>query len=617
MEPLSPMHALIPKARGLFLPLGALMLFPAAVAAQSPEDTEVFSHAGIIGAVVVAILLLLLLVLILVARVNTLIASTRENRRAAERRALLEELLTLEGDALDALLEQRKSALQYRLSGHELSGTEAPQDARGIIAHASTDPEVPFVSEKKYLRARLTVDPGLQKLVLAYLGLAAFWLVFGTLVGEYEGIKFVRPDIDHLAWLSFGRLRPVHTNSVFWGWASLAMIGLAYFVVSRTSNTRIYSLRAGWWALALMNAAIVTGDLCLMAGINNGGGEYREFLWPVMGLFAAGMIITLVNFYRTVASRKAPEIYISNWYILAALAWTLILVTIAYLPWYQHGLGETVIQGYYMHNAVGMWFMTFTLGLMYYYLPAALNKPIYSYSLGVLAFWTQMLFYTMIGTHHFIFSPLPWWLQTMAIIFSVGMFIPVTAGTTNFLLTMKGSWKAISDSYVLPFMLVGVVYYFLGSAQGSFEAFRFTNYAWHFTDYTVGHSHMTMYGIVTFMLWGCIYYLLPRITGREPRQALVGMHFWFAFIGLLLYEFSMMIGGTMRGLMWMEGLPFIQSVIRMAPYWLWRAIGGTLMFLSHLVFAYNIFIMYRRPVPAGPGPERKQPPFSTASIAEP
>jgi cytochrome c oxidase cbb3-type subunit 1 len=197
----------------------------------------------------------------------------------------------------------------------------------------------------------------------------------------------------------------------------------------------------------------------------------------------------------------------------------------------------------------------------------------------------------MIGTHHFIFSPLPWWLQTIAIVFSVGMFIPVISGTTNFLLTMKGSWKAISDSYVLPFLLTGVVYYFLGSSQGSFEAFRFTNYAWHFTDYTVAHSHMTMYGIITFMLWGCIYYLLPRITGREPRQVYVGMHFWFAFIGLLMYEFSLMIGGTMRGMMWMEGLPFIQSVVKMAPYWLWRAIGGSLMLFSHFVFAYNIYFM--------------------------
>lgn len=557
-------------------------------------DPEVFSHAGIIGAIVFAVLLLILFVLLMAARVNKLIASAREERKRREREAIQQDLLQSGEIDLDEMLARRKDALRYKLSGDELSGTTPAEDVKGIVRSASSGSDVPFISEKKYLQAPIQVDPGLKKLILAFLGMATFWLVFGTSVGEYLGIKFVSPDVDHLAWLSFGRLRPVHTNTVFWGWATLAMLGLAYFVVPRTSNTKIYSLRIGWWSLGLINAAVLIGDLCLMGGINNGGGEYREYIWPVMGLFGLGLFCTFYNFYKTVGKRKAPEIYISNWYILAALVWTLVMVVIGYLPWYQQGLGETVVQGYYMHNAVGMWFMTFTLGLMYYYLPAALNKPIYSYSLGVLAFWTQMLFYTMIGSHHFIFSPLPWWLQTIAIVFSVGMFIPVISGTTNFLLTMKGSWKAISDSYVLPFLLVGVVYYFLGSSQGSFEAFRFTNYAWHLTDYTVAHSHMTMYGIITFMVWGCIYYLLPRITGREPRQIFVGMHFWFAFIGLLIYEFSLMIGGTMKGVMWMEGVPFIQSVVKMAPYWLWRAIGGSLMLFSHLVFAYNIYVMCKK-----------------------
>lgn len=564
-----------------------------AFARQQQAAPSAFSHAGVVGAVVVAVLLLVLLVVILAARVNKLIATARSEKKQRDRQSLEMELRTLDSPVVDRLLEQRQQALRYKLGGKELAGEAPPQDQRGVIRSASSEVEVPFISEKKYLQAPLAVDPELKKLILAFLGMSAFWLVFGTSVGEYLGIKFVSPDVDHLAWLSFGRLRPVHTNTVFWGWASMAMIGLAYFVIPRTSNTRLYSPRLGWWSFFLINASVLIGDICLMAGVNNGGGEYREYIWPVMALFGLGLLVTLYNFYKTIGIRKAPEIYISNWYILAGLIWTLTMVTIGYLPWYQSGLGETVIQGYYMHNAVGMWFMTFTLGLIYYYLPAALNKPIYSYSLGVLAFWTQMLFYTMIGSHHFIFSPLPWWLQTIAIVFSVGMFIPVISGTTNFLLTMKGSWKAISDSYVLPFLLVGVVYYFLGSSQGSFEAFRFSNYAWHFTDYTVAHSHMTMYGIITFMLWGCIYYLLPRMTGKEPRQAFVGMHFWLAFIGLLMYEFSLMIGGTMRGMMWMEGLPFIQSVVKMAPYWLWRAIGGSLMLFSHLVFAYNMYFMLK------------------------
>ncbi len=580
-----------------FLSVGLLLcIYPQPLFAQEEVPSkEVFEHIGIIGAIVVAILLLILLALIMTVRLNKLISKAKYNRKQKEQAAIRKELLELEGKELDDMLEERRKALLFKLKGNELSGEAVPADQRGIITRASSKMEVPFISEKKYLREAIHIDPGLRKLIVAFIGMSAFWLVFGTSIGEYLGIKLVAPDADHIAWLSFGRLRPVHTNTVFWGWASMAMIGLANFVIPRTSNNKLYSLKIGWWSFGLITASVFIGDILLMAGVNNGGGEYREYIWPVMGLFGAGLVLTLYNFYKTVATRKTAEIYISNWYILAALAWTLVMVTIGYLPWYQTGLGETVVQGYYMHNAVGMWFMTFTLGLIYYYLPATLNKPIYSYSLGVLAFWTQMLFYTLIGSHHFIFSPIPWWLQTIAIVFSVGMFIPVISGTTNFLLTMKGSWKAISESYVLPFLLVGVIYYFLGSSQGSIEAFRFTNYAWHLTDYTVAHSHMTMYGIICFMLWGCIYYLMPRIMGREPQQSLVGMHFWLAFVGLLLYEFSLMIGGTMRGVMWMEGVPFIQSVVKMAPYWLWRAVGGSLMLFSHVVFAYNMYVVCRKP----------------------
>src|SRR5690606_11672825 len=203
-----------------------------------------------------------------------------------------------------------------------------------------------------------------------YLAASTFWLVFGTLVGEYLGLKFIWPDLDQVAWLSFGRLRPVHTNTVFWGWGSLAMIGLACFVIARTSVTRIHSYRTAWWAFALINLSVIVGNVLLMAGINNGGGEYREYIWPVALLFAIGLILTFRNFYATVKRRKVAEIYVSNWYILAALVWTIVLATIGYLPWYQGGLGETVIQGYYMHMGVGMWFMTFTLGLIYYYLPS-------------------------------------------------------------------------------------------------------------------------------------------------------------------------------------------------------------------------------------------------------
>jgi cytochrome c oxidase cbb3-type subunit 1 len=269
----------------------------------------------------------------------------------------------------------------------------------------------------------------------------------------------------------------------------------------------------------------------------------------------------------------------------------IIVATLAYLPFLQTGIGETIVQGYYMHQAVGMWFMFSNLGFLYYFLPQQLNKPIYSYSLGVLAFWSQIIFYTLIGTHHFIFSSLPWWLQTIAIVGSVGQLIAVISGTTNYLMTFKGSFSKIGSSYSLPFFLVGVIYYFTGSMQGTAEAFRETNLIWHFTDFTVAHSHITMYGIITFLLFAGIYAIVPRLTGNEPPKKGVGAHFWMALIGLQFYTIPLMIGGTLRGLAWAEGKPFIESVVLMAPYWLWRAIGGSLMWGSHIVLAYNFYKM--------------------------
>ncbi|SEG35787.1 cbb3-type cytochrome c oxidase subunit I [Algoriphagus boritolerans] len=559
----------------------------------NPEINQWWSSPGIIGTALLIAVVSFVAILIIGSRLSAFIQGLQNHSEKREKEELKSQLVNWEEEDLDWVLEKRKAAKKYRLTGTELSGREISGDQRGLIAKVTQDPENPLVDEKKQETLRLETPEPLRNLMVWYLGAAVFWLVFGTLVGQYVGMKFIWPEMDQSSWLSFGRLRPVHTNTVFWGWASMAMVGLGYFVMSRTSNTRIYSYSLAKTAWYLMNLTVVLGNLLLMNGVNNGGGEYREYIWPVALLFAAGLILTFYNFYKTVANRKISEIYISNWYLLGGLIWTITLVVLGYIPTFQDGLGETVIQGYYMHQGVGMWFMTFTLGLIYYYLPTSLNKPIYSYSLGVLAFWTQMLFYTLIGTHHFVFSPLPWWLQTVAIVFSAGMFIPVLSGTTNFLMTMKGSWSAISKSYVLPFFLVGIVFYFVGSTQGSLQAFRLTNFIWHFTDFNVAHSHMTMYGIITFILWACIYAIMPKVTGKEPSGLGVGIHFWLAFVGLFAYMISLMAGGTFRGLSWIEGESFINSVILMQPYWVWRAIGGSLMFVSHLVFGYNFLQMNR------------------------
>lgn len=578
-----------PPGRIAVVILVSSLLAPFASYAQ--RNGALLRQEGILITIALIVIPIVIGIFILVVKIKSRLNRIKKQHQAAQAGQLAGLLKEMSMRVSTPELLARKYALDFKLTDLELAGSDLPADSKGLIGNIQFEVPSPFVARKKKAAQRPKVNPELARLISWYIGCATFWLVFGTTVGEYLGIKFVAPDVDGLSWLSFGRLRPVHTNSVFWGWASLAMLGLGHYIVPRVSNAPLYSVKLGWYSLIMINVAVLAGTLFLMGGINNGGGEYREYIWPVMLVFAAGLALTLLNFFNTVGARTTTEIYISNWYIISAILFGITIVLIAYLPFWQNGLGETIIQGYYMHQGVGMWFMLFTLGTVYYFLPQQLNRPIYSYSLGILAFWAQILFYTLIGTHHFVFSSIPWWLQTLAIVGSMGMVIPVAAGTTNFLMTFRGSWHKLADSYTLPFFLTGVIFYFTASLQGTAEAFRFTNLVWHFTDFTVAHSHLAMYGIISFLLWASIYALVPRLTGREPPQLTVGAHFWLALIGLLFYTIPLMYGSTLRGMLWMEGKPFIDSVVLMAPFWLWRAIGGTLMWLSHLIFAYNLYRM--------------------------
>ncbi|MCS4301845.1 cbb3-type cytochrome c oxidase subunit I [Chryseobacterium sp. BIGb0232] len=548
---------------------------------------EFLNEPGLqITIILISLPIIFALILILI-KVNRMISNTLKKR---ELKRIYKHLESLPPQEITAL-EERKKELEFQLSGNELSLNKNVKDPRGLVDQANEIHDIRFLQSKRKEGGKIAVPEDEKKLILWFLGCAVFWLFMGTTVGEYLGIKFVAPDSDHLSWLSFGRLRPVHTNMVFWGWASMAMLGFSYYVVPRVGNTKVFNLKIGYWSLILMNSAVFLGSVCLMAGINNSGGEYREYIWPVMMLFAIGIMISIYNHFKTIEFRKTEDIYVSNWYVVSAMMYVVVILFVAYLPLWQDGLGETITQGYFMHQGVGMWFMFFNLGLMYYFLPQELNSPVYSYSLSILAFWTQILFYTLIGTHHFIFSAIPWWMQTVAIVASVGMVIPVAAGSVNFMMTIRGSWHRLKLSYVLPFYVVSVIFYFTGSMQGTAEAFRTTNLLWHFTDFTVAHSHLTMYGIITFMLWSFTYTLVPRLTSHEPPSLTVGLHFWMALIGVLVYTISLMIGSTEKGILWMDKKPFLEGVIKMFPFWLWRAIGGTMMWISHIIFAYNFYRM--------------------------
>ena len=554
------------------------------------------SQPGIIITIVLLLIPILLAVIFALVKANKAIRNFANSNKKKEAGEFADYLKNLDDNSIKDELIQKDNTPDFNLTHNELSGTEKAADTKGILSNISDKHAAHFIAIKRKAISRPVLDADISKLILWYLGCSAFWLVLGTGIGEYLGIKFVVPDADHISWLSFGRLRPVHTNIVFWGWASMAMIGLGYYVVPMVSNAKIYSIKFGWIGLICTNIMVVVGSISLMSGISNGGGEFREYTWPVMAFFAVALILTFINFFLTVARRTTKEIYISNWFILSAILFTIIVALTAYLPFWQNGIGETIVQGYFMHSGVGMWFTLYVVGLLYYFIPQQINKPIYAYSLGILAFWTQIIFYTIIGTHHFIFSAIPWWLQTVAIIGSAGMIIPVVAATINFTMTFKGHWNKVSNSYTLPFFLVAVVYYFLVSMQGTVEAFKFTNLLWHFTDFTVAHAHAGFYGIITFTLWGGIYAIVPRLTGKEPPQHLVGAHFWFAFIGLIFYVVPLSIGATYRGMMWMEGKPFIDSVVLMFPFWVWRAIGGSLMFISHIIFAYNFYKMVTKEI---------------------
>jgi cytochrome c oxidase cbb3-type subunit 1 len=448
------------------------------------------------------------------------------------------------------------------------------------------------------------INPRYAKTIHAYILSAVVWILLGSAAGLLNAFRFSYPD--HLAshaWASMGRIRPTHTMMVLFGWASLALLGIANYVVPRSCKTDLHSIAAARVALWLWNIGLAAGVVGIAAGLSTGQ-EYRELpVWSVPFL-AVSAALTAWNLYRTIANRRVQQIYISNWFFLLACIVILAILVIAYIPALRRGIGQTVVQGWYMHNVVGMWFTPLAVGATYYALPKLLNKPIYSYALGVLGFWTHILFYTLIGTHHYIFSPLPQWLQTTSIIFSTAMMVPVWASTGNFLLTMKGERQAIRISYSMPFLLVGALAYGLASVQGTFQAFRGTNVLLHFTDYTVGHSHLAMVGFVSFLVWGAIYGLLPRVTGREPNVEMVGVHFWLSLVGTTMMVLALSIGGEEQGRGLNAGLPFLETVRAHGPTWVLRFVGGAFMALGHVVFAINVWTM--RPgafVAAMPPPE--------------
>ncbi|MDM1514621.1 cbb3-type cytochrome c oxidase subunit I, partial [Myroides odoratimimus] len=270
-------------------------------------EPSLLTEPGIIIILILIAIPILLGVVIMLIKISNIISVQKnklEDQHTKQFKEYLEHLSEEESDSL----KKREIALGFSLSNKELSGESLIQDQKGLISLSKTE-LAPAVANKKRNSVKVDIDPGLAKLILWFLGTASFWLILGTTIGEYLGIKFIAPDIDHSSWLSFGRLRPVHTNAVFWGWASLGMIGLGYYIVPRVSNTNLVNIKWGWYSLVLINASVFIGSISLMAGVNNGGGEYREYIWPIMLLFALGLYFTLRCYLKTIANRTDKDIY--------------------------------------------------------------------------------------------------------------------------------------------------------------------------------------------------------------------------------------------------------------------------------------------------------------------
>lgn len=435
-----------------------------------------------------------------------------------------------------------------------------------------------------------------QKLVRAWLIWALVWLMMFPLVGVVVSLKMHQPEfLDAWSWLTFGRLRPVHVNGVIFGAFSTAFIGMVYYVVPKLCGRPMAQEHWGRWQLAVWNIFIVGGVISVLAGYN-AGYEVNEMAWPFKVLRWLVIASLTGQVLVTVFKRREGGLYVSLWYIMAALVWTtmnLILgdVVLQYMP--MAGVNNANFHGLYLHYIVGLWVTPAGLALIYYFLPLSVNNTLYSHRLSLLGFWALALYYPFVGTHHYLHSPIPYAAQTHSIVTSVLLIIPVWTVTVNFFGTALGRWHAIAggkdgDAYAAKFLLLGALYYLLGCFQGSVEALRRMQELTHFNDFVISHSHFTVFG--TFVLWvfGALYYLWPRLVGRQllsPRLA--SWHLWLTIAGSTVMFLGLIVPGFVQGSMLEYSVNFMDSVNEMKPWWFYRTLFGATMDVGILLMTIN------------------------------
>lgn len=439
------------------------------------------------------------------------------------------------------------------------------------------------------------------------------WAVVAMFVGVWVAALLAFPDLTFdSAWASFGRLRPVHTSGVIFGFGGNALIATSFHVVQRTSRARLPDQLSPWFVLVGYNLFCILAASGYLLGVTQSK-EYAEAEWYADIWLVIVWVTYFVLYIRTLARRKEPHIYVANWYFMAFILVVAILHIInnlavpvslghakSYTIW--SGVQDAMVQWWYGHNAVAFFLTAGFLGMLYYYLPIRAQRPIFSYRLSILSFWGITFFYMWAGSHHLHYTALPHWVQTLGMTFSVMLLVPSWASAGNALLTLNGAWHRVRDDATLRFMMVAAVFYGISTFEGSFLAIRPVNSLSHYTDWTVGHVHAGALGWVALITFGSFYTLVPSLWKREKMYspALVEWHFWLALAGTLVYIFAMWNSGIIQGLMWRtyteEGTlaySFLDSLRAMYPYYIARTFGGLLFLIGAVIGSYNMWMTIR------------------------
>jgi cytochrome c oxidase cbb3-type subunit 1 len=444
------------------------------------------------------------------------------------------------------------------------------------------------------------------KVVRQFSIMTLVWAIVGMAVGVLIAAQLAWPALNFdIPWLTFGRLRPLHTNAVIFGFGGSALFATSYYVVQRTCHVRLLSdtlAAATFWGWQLI---IVLAALTLPLGLTQSK-EYAELIWPIDVLITVVWVIYALVFFGTIMKRRVRHIYVANWFFGAYIITVAILhifnsaaVPTSFLHSYSAyaGVQDAMVQWWYGHNAVGFFLTAGFLGMMYYFVPKQANRPVYSYRLSVVHFWALIFTYIWAGPHHLHYTALPDWTQSLGMIMSLILLAPSWGGMINGIMTLSGAWEKLRTDPVLRLLIVSISFYGMSTFEGPMMAIKTVNALSHYTDWTIGHVHSGALGWVALVSMGSMYYLIPRLFNRELYSLkLVEVHFWTATIGIVLYISSMWVAGIMQGLMWRatngDGTltySFVESVQAMHPYYIVRFMGGVFFLLGSIVMAWNIW----------------------------